>query len=135
MISLKVKVIVAAIVTLLVISFSIGVICYIKHLNSEITKLNVTITDQNNEINSLHCQIDSLEKNVSSLSETINITNDYISNIEKIHESELATKQEIYQEVINDPNVKSWYDEEIPDALTTLLMRNSVDYGMCEDSN
>ena len=135
MISLKVKIIAVAIVLLFVIGSVVGVIYYIKYINTKITDLSVTIAEQKNEIASLRCQINSLEKNIDSLNETINITNDYISSIEKIRENEISTKQEIYNEVINDPLVKSWYDEEIPDALTTLLMRNSIDYGLCEDSN
>lgn len=133
MISLKVKIIAAAIVLLFVIESVVCVICYIKHLNAKITDLSVTIAEQKNEIASLRCQIDSLEKNIDSLNETINITNDYISSIEKIRENEISTKQEVYNEVINDPLVKSWYDEEIPSALIDVLLRNSG--GLCEDGN
>lgn len=133
MISLKVKTIAAAIVLFFVIGSVVGVICYIKHLNTKITDLSVTIAEQKNEIASLRCQIDSLEKNIDSLNETINITNDYISSIEKIRENEISTKQEIYNEVINDPLVKSWYDEELPSALIDVLLRNSG--GLCEDGN
>ena len=86
-----------------------------------------------NEIKSLNCQIESLEKNLSSFRETINITNDYINNLEKIYIKEDSTKQEIYQEVINNPEVKDWYDTSLPDDLINILIRHSDDL-VCEDS-
>jgi len=129
--SLKVKVIIAAIVALLIIASVVGLFLYINHLNDRISDLNVTVSEQQNEISSLNCQIESLEKNIDSFRETINITNDYISNIEKVKEEELNTKQEIYQTIINDESARKWYDEEIPISINNLLHHD----GVCKDSN
>lgn len=129
--SLKVKIIIAAVVALLIIASVVSLFLYINHLNDKISDLNVTVSEQKNEISSLNCQIESLEKNIDSFRETINITNDYISNMEKVKEEELNTKQEIYQTIINDESAREWYDEEIPISINNLLHND----GVCEDSN
>lgn len=121
----------AAVITILIIITSvICVYVYVDRLNDKITDLNVTITEQKNEIQYLNCQIESLEKNAESFRETINITNDYISNIEKAREEEINTKQEVYQEIINDPAAKEWYEQSIPTNLVNVLLRDS-NGGMC----
>ena len=130
----KIKIIVTIVAILIIITSVICVYVYVDRLNDKITDLNITITEQKNEIQSLNCQVESLEKNVESFRETISITNDYITNLEKIREEEINTKQEVYQEIINDPVAKEWYDEEIPSSLIDVLLRHSDD-GMCyEDS-
>ena len=82
------------------------------------------VNEQNNEIQSLHCQIDSLEKNVESMHETINITNDFISGLETIHNNESVIKDEIYQEVINNEESQNWFNQEIPDGILSILLNN-----------
>ena len=130
--TLKIKLIIAAIIVLVTVVTVISVFVYINHLNKKITDLSVTIEEQENEIYSLTCQIDSLEKNIESFRETINITNDYISNLERIHDEETATKQEVFQAVVSDPVAKEWFDEEIPASLLSAL---TDDDGMCENNN
>lgn len=123
----KIKIIAAAVIILATIVSIICIYVYINNLNSKITDLNVTIAEQNNEIQALGCQIDVLEKNVESFRETINITNDYINNIERIREDESTIKQEIYQEVINDEEAKNWFEETIPNSLVDVLLRHADD--------
>lgn len=130
--TLKIKLIIAAIVVLTIVVTIISVFVYINRLNNKITDLSVTISEQENEIQALNCQIDSLEKNVESFRETINITNDYISNLEKIREEEANAKQEVFQAVVNDPVAKEWFDEEIPASLLSALIGDNGD-GVCED--
>lgn len=128
--TLKIKLIIGAVIALAVIVTIISVFVYISHLNNKITDLNVTLAEQQNEIQALNCQIDSLEKNVESFRETINITNDYIENIEKVRQEEMTTKQEIYETIVEDPVAKEWYDEPLPDSLIQVLLKNSEDI-MC----
>ena len=123
--TLKIKVILAAIIILLTIVMTVSVFVYISHLNNKITDLNVTLAEQQNEIQALNCQIDSLEKNVESFRETINITNDYIENIEKVRQEEMTTKQEIYETIVEDPAAKEWYDEPLPNSLLDILMKET----------
>lgn len=130
--TLKIKLIIAAIIILVTIVTVISVFVYINHLNNKITDLSVTIEEQDSKIYSLTCQIDSLEKNIESFRETINITNDYISNLERIHDEETATKQEVFQAVVSDPVAKEWFDEEIPVSLLSALID---DDGMCKNDN
>jgi uncharacterized coiled-coil protein SlyX len=134
MISTKVKIIIAAIIILI---SAVSVICiyvYINHLNNKIADLSVVVAEQKNEIVALNCQIDSLEKNVESVKNTLDITNDYISNIEKLHNDEANKKQEIYEEVMKDEESKQWYSQAIPDPIISILLRDNSDI-MCEDNN
>ena len=128
----KIKLIVCAIISLAVIISIISVFVYISHLNSKINDLNVTMTEQRNEIKALNCQIDSIEKNVESFRETINITNDYIENIEKIRQEETTTKQEVYETIVEDPAAKDWYDEPLPNSLVDIIMNKTSDL-VCSD--
>lgn len=123
--SLKVKIIFIAIIVIAIITSIISTFIYIDRLNDDIKDLSVTITSQKNEISSLHCQIDSLEKDIESMHETINITNNYINNLELIHENEDSIKQDIYQEVLNDEETHEWYDTEIPENLLNILLNNT----------
>lgn len=123
--TLKIKVILAAIIILLTIVMTVSVFVYISHLNNKITDLNVTLAEQQNEIQALNCQIDSLEKNVESFRETINITNEYIENIEKVRLEEMNVKQEVYETIVDDPTAKEWYDEELPTSLLDILMKET----------
>ena len=128
----KIKLIVCAIISLAVIISIISVFVYINHLNSKINDLNVTLADQRNEIKALNCQIDSLEKNVESFRETINITNDYIENIEKIRQEETTTKQEVYETIVKDHVAKDWYDEPLPNSLVDVIV-NETNNLVCSD--
>ena len=128
----KIKLIICAIIALAVIAAIISVFVYISHLNSKITDLNVTLTEQRNEIQALNCQIDSLKNNIESFRETINITNDYIENIEKIRKEETATKQEVYETIVKDKVAKDWYDEPIPNSLVDIIM-NETNNLVCSD--
>ena len=128
----KIKLIVCAIIALAVIISIISVFVYISNLNSKITDLNVTLADQRNEIKALNCQIDSLEKNVESFRETINITNDYIENIEKVRQEETTTKQEVYETIVKDKVAKDWYDEPLPNSLVDVIV-NETSNLVCSD--
>ena len=128
----KIKLIIGAAISLAVIAAIISVFVYISHLNSKINDLNVTLAEQRNEIQALNCQIDSLEKNVESFRETINITNDYIKNIEKIRKEETATKQEVYETIVKDQDAKDWYDESLPNSLVDIIM-NETNNLVCSD--
>ena len=128
----KIKLIICAIIALAVIAAIISVFVYINNLNSKITDLNVTLADQRNEIQALNCQIESLEKNVESFRETINITNDYIENIEKVRQEETTTKQEVYKTIVEDQASKDWYNEHLPNSLVNIIMNETNDL-VCSD--
>lgn len=128
----KIKLIIGAAISLAVIAAIISVFVYISNLNNKITDLNVTLAEQRNEIQALNCQIDSLEKNVESFRETINITNDYIENIEKIRKEETATKQEVYETIVKDQDAKDWYNEHLPNSLVDIIM-NETNNLVCSD--
>ena len=128
----KIKLIVCAIISLAVIISIISVFVYISHINSKINDLNITLSEQRDEIKALNCQIDSLEKNVESFRETINITNDYIENIEKIRQEETTTKQEVYETIVKDHVAKDWYDEPLPNSLVDVIV-NETNNLVCSD--
>ena len=128
----KIKLIICAIIALAVIAAIISVFVYINNLNNKVTNLNVTLADQRNEIQSLNCKIDSIEKNVESFRETINITNDYIENIEKIRKEEITTKQEVYKTIVEDQASKDWYNEHLPNSLVNIIMNETNDL-VCSD--
>ena len=128
----KIKLIIGAVISLAVIAAIISVFVYISNLNNKITDLNVTLADQRNEIQALNCKIDSLEKNVESFRETINITNDYIENVEKIRKEETATKQEVYETIVKDKVAKDWYDESLPNSFVDIIM-NETNNLVCSD--
>ena len=128
----KIKLIIGAVISLAVIAAIISVFVYISNLNNKITDLNVTMAEQRNEIKALNCKIDSLEKNVESFRETINITNDYIENIEKIRKEETATKQEVYETIVKDQVAKDWYNEHLPNSLVDIIM-NETNNLVCSD--
>ena len=128
----KIKLIICAVISLAVIAAIISVFVYINNLNNKVTDLNVTLTEQRNEIQALNCQIESLEKNVESFRETISITNDYIENIEKVHQKETTTKQEVYDTIVKDQVAKNWYDEPLPNSLVDIIMNETSDL-VCSD--
>ena len=128
----KIKLIIGAVISLAVIVAIISVFVYINNLNNKVTDLNVTLTEQRNEIQSLNCKIDSLKNNVESFRETINITNDYIENIEKVHREETTTKQEVYETIVKDHVAKDWYYEPLPNSLVGIIMNETSDL-VCSD--
>lgn len=128
----KIKLIIGAVISLAVIAAIISVFVYINNLNNKVTDLNVTLTEQRNEIQALNCQIESLEKNVESFRETISITNDYIENIEKVHQKETNTKQEVYDTIVKDQVAKDWYDERLPNSLVDIIVNETSDL-VCSD--
>jgi chromosome segregation ATPase len=130
--SLKIKVIIAAVIIIATVASVVSIFVYINHLNNKIADLNVTLTEQKNEIQALNCQIESLEKNVESFRETINVTNDYIENMEKTRLEEMNLKQEIYETIVEDPVAQDWYNESIPQSLIDLLINESNDLA-CTD--
>ena len=130
--TLKIKLIIGAVISLAVTAAIISVFVYINNLNNKVTDLNVTLTEQRNEIQALNCQIESLEKNVESFRETISITNDYIENIEKVHQKETTTKQEVYDTIVKDQVAKDWYDERLPNSLVDIIMNETSDL-VCSD--
>jgi peptidoglycan hydrolase CwlO-like protein len=123
--SLKIKLIITGIISLVIIVSVICLFVYIKHLNSKIVDLNTTITNQDYKINNLKCNIESLEKDVESFRKTISITNDYINSIEKVRTEESTVKDDIYKTVTKDPVAKEWYDEQIPQTLLNNIVKNT----------
>ena len=63
--SLKAKLIIAAIVFVVIVTSVISVYVYIYNLNKTINEMSVTITNQKNEIDTLKCSIDSLIISIS----------------------------------------------------------------------
>lgn len=131
--STNVKIIISVVIVLIAIVGTICIFVYISHLNNKISDLSVTIENQSNEISRLQCNIDSLESEVSTLHETINITNNYISNIEKAKSDEDAVKQAIYEEVISNEETRDWFNEKLPARIINLINDANND-GMCKDS-
>lgn len=130
--SLKAQIIALLIVLVIIVTSVICVYVYIGHLNSTIAEMSTTIANQANEIDSLKCSIDSLNKEIESLDNVIAVTDDYITSINQIKDEDSSIKQEIYEQVINNEEVKDWFSETLPDDLLSII--NSDAYiGLCED--
>lgn len=127
----KVKLIVIALVSLAIVVSVICLYVYIDNLNDEISDLNVKVLDQESHINLLNRNIDSLQKNVESLHSSLEITSDYINNLKQIHADESVVKQAIYDEVVSDPETNGWYNEALPDSITSII--NDYNSKLCQD--
>lgn len=132
--SLKAKLIIAAIIFVVIVTSVISVYVYISSLNKTINEMSVTITSQANEIESLKCNIESINKEIESLDNVIAVTDDYISSINQIKDEDTSVKQTIYKQVISNEEVKNWFNELLPnDVLTTV--NSDAALGVCENSN
>lgn len=132
--SLKVKIILAAIAFVVIVASVISIYVYISKLNDTVNEMSVTITNQSNEIDLLKSNIESLNKEIESLDSVISVTNDYISSIKQINDEDISVKQAIYEQVISNEEVKDWFNENLPDDILVII-NNDADIGMCEDGN
>lgn len=132
--SLKVKIILAAIAFIVIVASVISIYVYISKLNNTVNEMSVTITNQTNEIDLLKSNIESLNKEIESLDSVISVTNDYISSIKQINDEDISVKQAIYEQVISNEEVKDWFNENLPDDILVII-NNDADIGMCEDGN
>ncbi len=123
--TLKIRLILACVVFLFIVTAVICSFLYIKHLNEKITDLNVTVAEQKDQIDSLHGQISTLELNIAALHDTISITNSYIESIEQARIEETKVKSSVLQTVVDDPAAKDWYNTELPASLLDALLESS----------
>lgn len=132
--SFRIKIITLVVAIVAVVASIVSIYMYINHLNNTVNDMSVTMAHQLNEINSLKSNVDSLNKKISSLSSVIAITDDYIKNISQTKKNEDSVKQAIYEQVISNEEVKSWFNELLPnDVLTTV--NSDAALGVCENSN
>lgn len=132
--SFKIKIITSVVAIVAIVASIVSIYMYINHLNNTVNEMSVTIANQLNEINSLKSNVDSLNKKVSSLSSVIAITDDYIKSTNQAKKNEASVKQAIYEQVISNEEVKSWFNELLPnDVLTTV--NSDAALGVCENSN
>ena len=132
--SLKAKLIIAAIVFVVIVTSVISVYVYIYNLNKTINEMSVTITKQKNEIDTLKCSIDSLNKEIESHNKVLAVTDDYITGIKQTNDKDVSVKQAIYERVISNEEVKDWFSESLPDDLLSIIS-SDADLGVCKDSN
>lgn len=127
----KVKFVVIAVIALVIIVSVVCLYVYIDNLNDQVSDLNATVENQKSEIDLLNRNIDHLQKNVESLHSSLEITSDYIKSIKQIHSDESIVKQAIYDEVVSDPETNDWYNESLPESITSIIK----DYNdkLCQD--
>lgn len=130
----KIKLIILAILGIGLVVTYIVVYIYINNLKSKVDNLNNTVVEQSKQIEQLNKNIDLMRININSYKNTISITDDYISSINKINSDELAIKNAINNEIVNNENnsIKEWLNEKIPDNLIHIINDNTN--RMCKDS-
>ncbi len=130
----KIKLIILAILGIGLVATYIVVYIYINNLKSKVDNLNNTVLEQSKQIEQLNKNIDLMRININSYKNTISITDDYISSINKINSDELAIKNAINNEIVNneDSSIKEWLNEKIPDNLIHIINDNTN--RMCKDS-
>ena len=128
----KVKLIIAAVVSLIIIVSIAGLFIYINSLNSKISELEANSVEQMHTIETLQNDIDSLNTSITVYHETLNTVNDYIENLEKLKLNDSAVKQAIYEEVISNPETMEWFNEKIPDNLISIINDRAAN-GMCNN--
>ena len=130
----KIKLIILAILGIGLVATYIVVYIYINNLKSKVDNLNNTVVEQSKQIEQLNKNIDLMRININSYKNTISITDDYISSINKINSDELAIKNAINNEIVNneDNSIKEWLNEKIPDNLIRIINDNTN--RMCKDS-
>ena len=132
--SLKVKIILAVITSMVIVASVVSIYVYISKLNNTVNEMSVTIANQANEIDSLKSNIESLNKEIESLDSVISVTNDYISSIKQINDDDISVKQAIYEQVISNEEVKDWFNENLPDDILAII-NSDASVGVCEDGN
>ena len=130
----KIKLIILAILGIGLVVTYIVVYIYINNLKSKVDNLNNTVVEQSKQLEQLNKNIDLMRININSYKNTISITDDYISSINKINSDELAIKNAINNEIVNDEDnsIKEWLNEKIPDNLIHIINDNTN--RMCKDS-
>ena len=128
----KIKLIIAAVVSLVIIVSIAGLFIYINSLNNKISELEANSVEQMHTIETLQSDIDSLNTNITVYHETLNTISDYIENLEKLKLNDSAVKQAIYEEVISNPETMEWFNEKIPDNLISIINDRAAN-GMCNN--
>lgn len=128
----KIKLIIAAVVSLVIIVSIAGLFIYINSLNNKISELEANSVEQMHTIETLQSDIDSLNTNITVYHETLNTISDYIENLEKLKLNDSAVKQAIYEEVISNPESMEWFNEKIPDNLISIINDRAAN-GMCNN--
>ena len=123
MISLKIKI--AAVVGIVITIVVSVVMIYVGYLKNKVDSLTTIISEQERNINQLNTQIDSINKNVKALNETINITSEYIDNLERARLQEISIRDNIYNALDTDNDAKDWYDSQLPPTLLQVLIKNA----------
>lgn len=130
--STKIKIIITAIISLIIIVSVICLFVYINHLNNKISELETTTIEQAHTIEILQNNINTLDINLNTYHETLNTVSDYIENIKQFKSSDSAVKQAIYEEVISNPDSMDWFNEKLPDNLTSIINDRAAN-GMCNN--
>lgn len=128
----KVKLIIAAVVSLIIIVSIAGLFIYINSLNSKISELEANSVEQMHTIETLQNDIDSLNTNLTVYHETLSTISDYIENLEKLKLNDSAVKQAIYEEVISNPESMEWFNEKLPGNLISIINDRAAN-GMCNN--
>ena len=128
----KIKLIIAAVVSLIIVVSIAGLFIYINSLNSKISELEANSVEQMHTIETLQNDIDSLNTSIAVYHETLNTVSDYIENLEKLKLNDSAVKQAIYEEVISNPETMEWFNEKIPDNLISTINDRAAN-GMCNN--
>lgn len=132
--SLRIKVILLAIIAVSTIASVISIYVYINNLNKTVSDLNVIVAEQKNEISTLKCNIDTLNNEIKSLGKVVDVTDNYITSINRINDENASVKQAIYEQVISNEEIKDWFSESLPDDLLFIL-NNDADLWVCEDGD
>ena len=130
--STKVKIIIAVVIVLILVVFTAGLFIYINHLNNKITELETVTVEQSHTIETLQSNIDDLNSNLESYHATLVTISDYMSDVEKLKSNESAIKQAVYEEVISNPDSLEWFNERLPENISSIINDRAAD-GMCNN--
>ena len=130
--STKVKIIIAVVIVLVLIVFTAGLFIYINHLNNKITELETVTVEQSHTIETLQSNINELNSNLESYYATLITISDYMSDVEKLKSNESAIKQAVYEEVISNPDSLEWFNERLPENISSIINDRAAD-GMCNN--
>lgn len=130
--STKIKFIIIAIISLIIVVSIICLFIYINNLNNKISELETTTIEQAYTIDVLQNNINSLNINLNTYNETLNTVSDYINNIEQFKSNDSDIKQAIYEEVISNPDSMDWFNEKLPDNIISIISDRAAT-GMCNN--
>lgn len=130
--STKIKIIITAIISLIIVVSVICLFVYINYLNNKISELEITTIEQAHTIEVLQNNINTLNINLNTYHETLNTVSDYIESIEQFKSNDSAVKQAIYEEVLSNPESMDWFNEKLPDNIISIINDRAAD-GMCNN--